>query len=99
MSTETATRAEISEAISKAINLPKQRSSEILDVVFEEMGNSLAKDGELKLSSFGTFFVRKKKERVGRNPKTGKEVMIQPRRTVSFRPSHILRTRIEKGNK
>ena len=97
MSTETATRVEISEAISRAINLPKQKSAEVLDAVFEEMADSLINDGELKLSAFGTFFVRKKKERIGRNPKTGQEVMIQPRRTISFRPSHLLRARIGKA--
>lgn len=99
MSDKTLTRSDICEALSNKIGLPKQRANDILENVLEEMIRGLVKQGTLKLSSFGSFNVRKKSTRVGRNPKTGKEVMITPRQTVSFRASHILKNRVYKNGR
>jgi integration host factor subunit alpha len=94
----TITRSEISEKLAKALSIPKQKANGILDFVLKEMIESLVKDGELKLSSFGSFMVRQKKTRVGRNPKTGIEVMITPRKSISFRPSHLLKEKVIHGS-
>ncbi len=96
MPTKTLTRAEISEAIAENVGFPRHRSVEILEQILEQMIVGLVKEGELKLSSFGSFNVRKKNNRIGRNPKTGKEVMITPRQTISFRASHILKELVAK---
>lgn len=96
MPTKTLTRAEISDAIAENIGFPRHRSMEILEQILEQMIVGLVKEGELKLSSFGSFSVRKKNNRIGRNPKTGKEVMITPRKTISFRASHILKDDVAK---
>ncbi|AIL12715.1 integration host factor subunit alpha [Candidatus Paracaedimonas acanthamoebae] len=91
MPEKTLTRAEISEAIAENVGFPRHRSMELLEQILEQMIVGLVEDGELKLSSFGSFNVRQKNNRIGRNPKTGKEVMITPRKTISFRASHILK--------
>lgn len=91
MPVKTLTRAEISEVIAESIGFPRHRAMEVLEQILEQMIVGLVKEGELKLSSFGSFNVRKKNNRIGRNPKTGKEVMITPRKTISFRASHILK--------
>ena len=80
MSEKTLTRAEISENLMNKTNLSRQAANKILEDVLEEMCKGIEKDNYLKLSSFGSFTLRSKKERVGRNPKTGKEVTITPRR-------------------
>lgn len=98
MSEGTITRSEISEKLANIINVPKQKANGILDIVLNEMIESLAKEGELKLSSFGSFSVRQKETRVGRNPKTGIEVMITPRKSISFRPSHLLKAKVIHGS-
>jgi integration host factor subunit alpha len=94
MSQTTLTRTEISEAIANQTGLQKQDASIILGLILEEMTKGLIKAGSLKLSSFGSFSVRSKNKRVGRNPKTGTEVVITPRRTISFKASHILKKRV-----
>ncbi len=96
MPVKTLTRAEISDAIAESIGFPRHRAMEILEQILEQMIVGLVKEGELKLSSFGSFNVRKKSNRIGRNPKTGKEVMITPRKTISFRASHILKDGVAK---
>lgn len=96
MPTKTLTRAEISDVIAESVGFPRHRSMEILEQILEQMIVGLVKEGELKLSSFGSFNVRKKNNRIGRNPKTGKEVMITPRQTISFRASHILKELVAK---
>jgi len=63
------------------------------------MSDALVDGGQVKISSFGTFSVRAKSERIGRNPKTGEEVPITPRRVLSFRPSHLMKERVADGNK
>ncbi|MGB0353794.1 MAG: HU family DNA-binding protein, partial [Paracoccaceae bacterium] len=67
--------------------------------VIELMSDALVDGGQVKISSFGTFSVRAKSERIGRNPKTGEEVPITPRRVLSFRPSHLMKERVADGNK
>ena len=98
MAGSTITRSEISERLSKAVTVPKQKANAILDIVLDEMIKSLVKDDELKLSSFGSFSVRQKGTRVGRNPKTGIEVAIKPRKSISFKPSHLLKEKVIHGS-
>lgn len=97
MSDKTLTRAELSEAIYREIGLSFAECSDILDTVLDEVVTGLVREKQVKISSFGTFGVRKKKERVGRNPKTGVEVPITPRQVVSFRPSTLLKAKINKN--
>lgn len=93
MSTEdkNITRAELAEAIYHEVGLSLNESSKLLDMILEEISKALEKGDTVKLSSFGSFAVRNKKMRMGRNPKTGVEVPITPRRILSFHPSHILK--------
>ena len=69
------------------------------DALFEERPNALVDGQQVKISSFGTFSVRDKTARIGRNPKTGEEVPINPRRVLTFRPSHLMKERVASGNK
>lgn len=94
MSQRTLTRAEISASIAEKVGLPRQKATELLEDVLEGMSKGLIDEGSLKLSSFGSFMVRNKGDRVGRNPKTGQEVPIRPRKSVSFKASHILKERV-----
>ena len=91
----TLTRADLTEAVYRNIGLSRNESAELVESVLEEMCVSLEVGEEVKLSSFGTFSVQSKRERVGRNPKTGVEATITPRRVLSFRPSHILKNRVD----
>jgi integration host factor subunit alpha len=95
MTGKTLTRADLAEAVVTKVGLPRNESQ---DRVLEEMSGSLADGDPLKLSSFGSFGIRQKGERVGRNPKTGEEVPITPRRVLVFRPSNIMKDRINKGH-
>lgn len=95
---KTLTRAEISERLSSEVALSRNKANEILEDIMEEMIQGLVYDGYLKLSSFGSFTVRQKSERIGRNPMTGIEAEITPRKTISFRPSHLLKKRVVKVN-
>ena len=88
---KTVTRVSITEAIYEEIGLSRKDSGDVLDMVIEEIKNELAAGNDVKISSFGTFSLRHKKARVGRNPKTGKEATITPRTVISFKPSQILR--------
>ena len=99
MVSKTITRVEISESIAHKTGLSKQRANHILEEALELMIQGLVKDSQLKLSSFASFNINKKNSRVGRNPKTGQEVMITPRKTVSFRASDILKSKILKGGR
>lgn len=94
MSHKTITRAELSEAVYQRIGLSRTDSSELVELVLREISDTLASGETVKLSSFGSFLVRDKGARVGRNPKTGIEVPIEPRRVLSFKPSNILKQRI-----
>ena len=87
-------RADLAESIYQQIGLSRRESADIVATILEEVSLSLEKGETVKISSFGSFSVRSKSERIGRNPKTGQEVPITPRRVLSFRPSHILRDRL-----
>ena len=87
----------MAEAIYKQIGLSRNESAEIVATILEEISQHLEAGENVKISSFGSFSVRSKNERIGRNPKTGREVPITPRRVLSFRPSHILRDRLNES--
>ena len=91
---KTLTRAHIGELIFQEVGLSRNESLSILDSLLNEVSNTLISGESVKISSFGTFSVRNKNERIGRNPKTGEEVPITPRRGLTFRPSQMLRDRV-----
>lgn len=91
---QTVTRAYLAEAVYQEVGLSRSESANLVDSLIEKIASSLVDEGLVKLSSFGTFSVREKGERVGRNPKTGEEVPITPRRVLVFRPSQVLKSRI-----
>ena len=94
MSGKTITRADLSEVVYQKVGLSRTESAALVELVLSELADSLARGENVKLSSFGSFIVRQKGERVGRNPKTGEEVPIEPRRVMVFKPSNILKQRI-----
>ena len=95
----TTTRSTLSEAVFKNVGLSRNESSVIVDSVFSEILKSLIQGDDVKISSFGTFVVRQKKERIGRNPKTGQEVPITARCVVTFRASNVLKSKVNSRNK
>ncbi len=98
MSNKTLTRADLSEAVYKQIGLSRSESSSLVESVLEEICQAAVRGEQIKLSSFGTFTIRSKNERIGRNPKTGEEVPITPRRVMVFKPSNILKSKVIDGN-
>ena len=96
MKGKTLTRAHLAEAVYQEVGLSRSESAELVDSILNEIGESLINDGVVKISSFGTFSVRQKGQRIGRNPKTGEEVPIMPRRVLVFRPSQVLKDRINR---
>ena len=96
---KTTTRSTLSEAVFKNVGLSRNESSTLVDSVFGEILKSLIQGNDVKISSFGTFVVRQKKERVGRNPKTGQEVPITARSVVTFRASNVLKSKVNTRNK
>jgi integration host factor subunit alpha len=90
----TVTRADLTDAVYRRVGLSRAESAELVEVVLQEMCDTLAEGETVKLSSFGSFVVRDKGQRIGRNPKTGVEVPISPRRVMVFKPSNILKARI-----
>ena len=92
----TLTRAQLSEAVYQEVGLSRNESSDLVESIINEISETLILGEPVKVSSFGTFSVRQKKERQGRNPKTGEEVPIKPRRVLVFRASQILKERINK---
>lgn len=99
MGEKTLTRMDLSEAVFNEVGLSRNESAELVEAVLQHMSDSLVTGEQVKISSFGTFSVREKAARVGRNPKTGQEVPIQPRRVLTFRPSHLMKDRVAAGNK
>jgi len=93
----TITRADLSEAVYAEVGLSRHESAQLVDLVLEEVSKALIAGEQVKLSSFGSFSVRAKNERIGRNPKTGQEVPILPRRVLMFRASHTLKDNISAG--
>ena len=97
MERKTLTRQDISEALYRDVGLSKHESTLMLETVLKHISNALI-DGEIvKLSSFGTFTSRQKRERIGRNPKTGVAATINARRVISFKPSKLMKARINKS--
>ncbi|MGV6871290.1 integration host factor subunit alpha [Pseudochelatococcus sp. B33] len=94
MAGRTVTRADLCEVVYQKIGLSRTESAALVESVLSEISNTLARGETVKLSSFGSFIIRDKGQRIGRNPKTGVEVPIEPRRVMIFRPSNVLRARI-----
>lgn len=90
----TLTRSDLSEAVYREIGLSRNDSAEMVETILESIAAALVRGENVKISSFGTFAVREKGARMGRNPKTGQEVPIEPRRVLVFRPSHIMKERV-----
>ncbi len=90
----TITRAQLGEAVYQEVGLSRNESAELLEAVLSQISDALAQGETVKISSFGTFSVRQKGERIGRNPKTGEEVPILPRKVLVFRPSQVLKNRV-----
>ena len=91
MAGDTVTRAHLAEAVYQEVGLSRSESGDLVDAILDEVSNALLEDGTVKISSFGTFAVRQKGERIGRNPKTGEEVPILPRKVLVFRASQKLK--------
>lgn len=94
MGGKTVTRADLCEAVYRKVGLSRTESAQLVEVVIDEIRDSIVRGEAVKLSSFGSFIVRSKSERVGRNPKTGEEVPISPRRVMVFKPSNVLKDKI-----
>ncbi|GEQ98104.1 integration host factor subunit alpha [Iodidimonas gelatinilytica] len=94
MSKHTVTRAELSEAVYQEVGLSRNESSDLVEQVLDAVSDALIAGENVKISSFGSFVLRDKGGRIGRNPKTGEEVPIDPRRVLVFRPSQVMKDRI-----
>lgn len=99
MTNRTLTRMDLAEAVHREIGLSRNDSAELVESVLTHVSDALVRGETVKISSFGTFSVREKAARVGRNPKTGEEVPIHPRRVLTFRPSHLMKDRVAAGNR
>lgn len=98
MSGKTVTRADLGEAVYQEVGLSRNESADLLESVLEYMAEALVNGESVKVSSFGSFSVRQKGQRIGRNPKTGEEVPILPRKVLVFRPSQVLKSRINENS-
>jgi integration host factor subunit alpha len=94
MAGRTITRSDLSEAVYEEVGLSRNESAELVESVLGEISRALVRGDMVKVSSFGSFSVRQKGQRIGRNPKTGEEVPILPRRVLVFRASHVLKNKI-----
>ena len=99
MSVDTLTRMDLSEAVFREVGLSRNDSADLVESVLSHMADALVAGEQVKISSFGTFSTRDKSARIGRNPKTGEEVPIAPRHVLTFRPSHLMKERVDTGNK
>ena len=99
MTQKTLTRMDLSEAVFREVGLSRNESAQLVESVLGHMSDALVRGEQVKISSFGTFSVRSKSARMGRNPKTGQEVPISPRRVLTFRPSHLMKDRVATGNR
>lgn len=97
MDGKTLTRADLADAVVRKAHLSRNESQELVELVLSEICSSLERGDAVKLSSFGSFGIREKGERIGRNPKTGEEKMISPRRVLVFRASNIMKNKINRG--
>ena len=96
-SMSTLTRADLAEALNRKLGLSRSESLSMVESILDHMTVALEKGENVKISGFGTFLLRDKAQRIGRNPKTGVEVPITPRRVMTFRASHMLKDRLAKG--
>jgi integration host factor subunit alpha len=99
MSEKTLTRMDLADAVHGEVGLSRNDSANLVEAVLDHISDALVAGETVKISSFGTFSVREKSARVGRNPKTGEEVPIHPRRVLTFRSSHLMKDRVAHGNK
>ena len=99
MASTTLTRMDLSEAVFREVGLSRNESADLVESVLTHMSDSLVAGDHVKISSFGTFIVRNKKERIGRNPKTGEEVPITARQVVTFRSSNVLKSEVAELSK
>ncbi len=95
----TITRSDLGQAVFRTVGLSQSESNHLVEQVLEELADALDRGEVVKISTFGTLSVRQKAERIGRNPKTGQEVPITPRKVLTFRPSNVLRDRVDAGVK
>ena len=93
----TLTRADLAEVINRKLGFSRAESLAMVEAILDHVGDALMRGENVKISGFGTFLLRDKNQRIGRNPKTGVEVPITPRRVLTFRASQILKDRIAKG--
>ena len=98
MTGKTVTRADLTDAVYRSLGISRNESAAFVERILDEIAQTLEKGETVKISSFGTFSVRDKKLRMGRNPKTGEEVPIAPRRVITFRASHVLKDLINSAN-
>ena len=98
MSNNSLTRLELSDAVVREVGLSRHESMQLVDDVLDHVSNALEKGENVKISSFGTFSCKQKRERIGRNPKTGIEAPIIARKVVTFKPTQIMKEKINKGN-
>ena len=98
MGGKTLTRVDLAEAVYQKVGLSRTESADLVEMVLDEICASVVGGESVKLSSFGSFLVREKNERIGRNPKTGEEVPITPRRVMVFKQSNILKEAVLNGN-
>ena len=98
MAQKTLTRMDLAESVFREVGLSRQESASIVESVLQHVSDALVRGEQVKISSFGTFSIRDKTERIGRNPTTGEEVPITPRRVLSFRPSQLMKDRVAAGN-
>src|SRR6056297_2885836 len=99
MTDKTMTRMDLSEAVFREVGLSRNESATLVASVLQHVSDALVEGEQVKISGFGTFSTRDKSARVGRNPKTGEEAPIPPRRVLTFRPSHLMKDRVVDGNK
>lgn len=97
MGARTLTRADLADAVYRELGLSRTESAALVEMMLAEITDTIVSGQTVKLSSFGSFLVRDKGKRVGRNPKTGTEVPIEPRRVAVFKPSAVMKSRINGG--
>ena len=96
---QTVTRAHLGEAVYQEVGLSRDESSGLLEIVLDLMSDALVRGESVKISSFGSFLSRQKGQRIGRNPKTGEEVLILPRKVLVFKPSQVLKAQVNGRSK
>jgi len=96
---KTLTRNDLAEAVFEEVGLSRNESADLVESILQHMSDALVRSENVKISSFGTFNVRQKNARIGRNPKTGEEAEIPPLRVLSFRPSQNMKDKVALGNK